>query len=163
MISSFTIRIIFAKISFEHTKIILNSSSNFLIHQWTRHFLLTFSALISLIKKKQINQQIIRIFKASMTRFTIIVSRIDNIVVNFSTIVTMIDSHLTFVLVINSRFVHLKYASYVINLRVDQQIISKKNAKNRKSVLSIVTRHTKHVQNLSVVLRNLLSITKTMK
>jgi hypothetical protein len=100
-----------------------------------------------------------------MTRFTINVLRIDNIVVNSSTttIVTMIDSHLILVLVINSRFVHLKYASYVINLHVNQRIISKKNARNRKSVLSIVTRHTEHVQNLSVVLSNLLSITKTMK
>jgi hypothetical protein len=144
-ISSNTIRIIFAKISFEHVEIILHSSLNCITHQWIRRFLLTFSALISSIEKQQINQQIIRIFKASMTRFTIIASRIDNIVVNSSTIVTMIDSHSTFVLVIDSRFVHQKYVVYVINLHADQRIISKKNAKNRKNVLSIVTRHTKHV------------------
>ncbi len=106
--------------------------------------MLTHSALTSSIEKQ------LRIFKASMIRFTINViinvSRIDNIVVNISIIVTMIDSHLIFVLVINSRFVHLKSASYVINLHADQRIISKKNARIRKSVLSIVTRHLKHVQ-----------------
>ncbi len=162
LIQNITIQIIFAKISFEHAEIILHSSSNCIINRSIRRFLLTHSALISSIERQQVNQQIIRIFETSMTCFTIIASRIDNIVVNSLTIVTMIDFHLTLVYVINSRFVHLKYALYMINLHVDQRIISKKNVKNRKSVLSIVIRHTKHVQSLSVVLNNLLSITKTM-
>jgi hypothetical protein len=63
---------------------------------------------------------------------------------------------------INFRFMHIKYASYMINLHVDKSIVSKKNAKNRKNVSSIVILHTKHVQDLNVVLSNLLSITKTM-
>ncbi len=157
LISNITIWIIFTKISFKHAKIILHSSSNCIIHQWIRRSLLILSALISSIEKQQINQQIIRIFKTSMTHFTIIASQIDNIVVNSSKIVTTIDFLLILVLV------HLKYALYVINLHVDQRIISKKNARNRKNVLSIVIRHTKHVQNWNVVLNNLLSITKIMK
>jgi hypothetical protein len=165
-ISSITIQIIFAKILFAHIKIILHSSSNCTIHRWTHFLLLTRSALTSSIEKQQINRQSIRIFKTSTIRLTINVtinvSRIDNIIVNSSTIVTMIDFHLILVIVIDFRFAHLKFAWYVINLHVNQRIILKKNAKNRKSVLWIVIRHSKHVQNLNVVLNNLLSIMKIM-
>jgi hypothetical protein len=63
---------------------------------------------------------------------TSITSSIDNIVVNRSIIMTIVNSWLILVLAIDSRFVFLKSALYVINQIADQSITRKKKRENSK-------------------------------
>jgi hypothetical protein len=105
------------------------------------------SFYINIINFESINKKKILICKTSTQTSTnaitlivrtSIISSIDDIVVNRSIIVTIVNSWLTFVFAINSRFVFLNSALYVINQIADQLITRKKNAKTRKSVLRIV-------------------------
>ncbi len=81
---------------------------------------------------------------------TSITSSIVSIVANRLIIVTIASSWLIFVLAIDSRFVSLKSALYVVNQIADQSIIRKKNAKTRKSVLRIAIQNENRIQNFNV-------------
>jgi hypothetical protein len=135
-------------------------------HHWSTLFTQASSTLSQSTKRRT------RIYKASTSTSanaitsivrTSIISSIDNIVVNRSIIVTIANSWLTFVFAINSRFVLLKFALYVINQIVDQSIIRKKNAKTRKDVLRIAIQNENRIQNFNVAWNNSLSKLKIVK
>jgi hypothetical protein len=130
-------------------------------HRMSRHWLIFFTSTSSTLsqstKKKTFickastqtsTNAIILIVRTSIT------SSINNIVVNRSIIVTIVNSWLILVLAIDFRFVFSKSALYEINQIADQSITRKKNAKIRKSALRIVIQNENHIQNFNVAWNN---------
>jgi hypothetical protein len=161
-----TTRIKYEKFSFEHAKIIRFYWSIYIIHR--RSFQISSTLFITILSiTNQSTKRITRIFKASTSSIVIMlmitISSTNNIIANWTIIVTIVDFLLILDLAIDFQFVRLKSVSYVINLSVDQQITRKRNAMTSKSALRIEISNENCVRDLNVVWNNLSLSSKIIK